>query len=132
MWAWRRHVAQLVAPPCVLGAVVHKPELKIKCEVHHPSIACIGRGGGLECVNPKCRFNHPNGRPFLKAAAIEEARWKDSAWTGRLQHRWTCPSDHLPVGCKLDDDLVVVSWNVLNSQFPLELLDQQGFCFSLL
>eukprot|EP00617_Octactis_speculum_P018156 CAMPEP_0185764132 /NCGR_PEP_ID=MMETSP1174-20130828/23047_1 /TAXON_ID=35687 /ORGANISM="Dictyocha speculum, Strain CCMP1381" /LENGTH=267 /DNA_ID=CAMNT_0028446523 /DNA_START=17 /DNA_END=817 /DNA_ORIENTATION=+ len=51
---------------------------------------------------------------------------------------WRIPSDHIPVGCKLNSragpslaGLRVVSWNVLNSRFSLNNLASQGMSGSL-
>lgn len=38
------------------------------------------------------------------------------SYVGRLQEKWQFPSDHLPIGMTLKDDIHISSWNVLNSK----------------
>jgi len=56
---------------------------------------------------------------------------------GRLKHLWRFPSDHLPVGCQCNvgpsssEAVVVVSWNLMSSRFPISNLVSQGLKGSL-
>lgn len=57
---------------------------------------------------------------LISALAIQTTLNADNLeriYVGELSEKWEFSSDHLPIGAKLDNDITIVSWNVLNTAY---------------